>query len=66
MKCKWKLIPPTNFEFGMAAERCGQIAAVRVIRKDRDYDLYLCVDHLNSFIEIYGLKLPVEILNGGE
>lgn len=60
--CAWKLVPPDKFVLGQEAERCGEIADVRVIRPYRKTDLYLCEFHLNSFIKEWGLHNEVEIL----
>lgn len=61
-KCSWKIVRPEDFRFGMPAERCGEIADIRIIRSDRAKDLFLCEEHTNDFIKIYGIDLPIQIL----
>lgn len=60
--CKWKLINPSEFILGMPAERCGQQADVKVLRPQRKTDLFLCEEHLNDFVEKWGLHYRLEIL----
>lgn len=61
-RCQWKLVEPASFTFGVKADRCGDIADIRVIRPQRKKDLFLCEEHLNTFIKEWGLKQEVEIL----
>lgn len=61
-KCSWKLVDPSKFVMGQSADRCGAIADVVVLRPSRKTDLFLCEEHLNDFIDHWGLYNHVEIL----
>lgn len=61
-KCSWKLVSPDKFIMGQVADRCGDIADVVVLRPSRKTDLFLCEEHLNDFIDHWGLYNHVEIL----
>jgi len=61
-ECGWKLVPSDKFVLGISAERCGEPAAVRIIRPFRKTDLYLCEHHTNEFISTWGLHNSIEIL----
>lgn len=61
-KCAWKLINPREFVLGIQADRCGEVAAVKILRPNRKTDLFLCEDHLNHFINEWGLHYELEIL----
>ena len=61
-KCSWKLVNPQEFEMGQVADRCGEVAAIKVLRPHRKNDLFLCENHFNSFIKHWGLFNEVEIL----
>lgn len=61
-RCAWKLVESENFVLGQDAERCGGVAAVKILRPYRKTDLYLCEEHLNDFIMEWGLHNEVEIL----
>lgn len=60
--CGWKLVDPEQFELGMEARRCGKTPDVQVFRPNRRKDLFLCEDHLNCFIERWGLHYRLRIL----
>lgn len=61
--CEWKLIPLKEYRFGIpSADRCGDPAAVRIIRRDRNKDLFLCDFHDEVYIAIYGEALEFEVL----
>jgi len=60
--CAWKLVLPREFILGQEAERCGDVAAVKILRPHRKTDLFLCENHLNAFIKEWGLHNDVEIL----
>ena len=59
--CAWKLIPSEDFVLGQEAERCGETAAVKILRPYRKTDLHLCEYHLNCFIKEWGLHNEVEL-----
>lgn len=61
-RCAWKLVDPTEFTVGVTAERCYAIAAIKILRPYRKTDLCLCEDHLNQFVEKWGLHNQVKIL----
>lgn len=61
-RCQWKLIEPYRFTLGVEADRCGEVADVRILRPQRKKDLYLCESHLNGFIQEWGLRQEVQIL----
>lgn len=62
-KCAWKMVDSRNeFVMGIQAERCGEVAAVKILRPYRKSDLFLCEGHLNDFIMEWGLHNEVEIL----
>lgn len=63
--CSWKLVDPEDFVIGIEADRCGKHSEIRIIRPNRKKDLFLCEDHLNCFIEKWGLHYNVEILCRG-
>lgn len=60
--CSWKLVDKGKFTLGMPAERCGKLATIRVIRPTRKTDLFLCENHLNEFIDAWGLHYNVEVI----
>lgn len=61
-QCAWKLVATDKFIMGISADRCGEVASVRVLRPTRKTDLFLCEEHLNEFIAHWGLHNKVEIL----
>lgn len=61
-KCAWKQIASDKFVIGVPADRCGDVATIRVIRPNRKTDLFLCENHLNEFIEVWGLHNKVEVI----
>lgn len=61
-RCQWKMIDPKAFTLGIHADRCGEVAAVKILRPYRKNDLFLCENHLNEFIQHWGLHNDVEIL----
>ena len=61
-ECAWKMVPSDKFVLGQEADRCGCAATIRVIRPQRKKDLFLCEEHLNSFIREWGLHYEVEVL----
>ena len=61
-RCAWKMVEPTKFEVGQSADRCGEVAAVKILRPYRKSDLFLCENHINEFIKHWGLHNEVEIL----
>ena len=61
-RCSWKLVDKDKFVLGMEADRCGQLATIRVIRPQRKTDLFLCEHHLNEFIDTWGLHYNVEVI----
>lgn len=60
--CAWKMVPSDKFVLGQDAERCGEVAEVKILRPQRKTDLFLCEHHLNAFIKEWGLHYEVEIL----
>lgn len=60
--CSWKMVDPSKFVMGQEAERCGEVATIRVIRPNRKTDLFLCECHLNNFIDAWGLHYNVEVI----
>lgn len=60
-KCAWKLVSPDKFVMGQEAKRCGEVAAVKILRPQRKTDLFLCEYHLNLFIKEWGLHYEVEL-----
>lgn len=56
------MVDPGKFTMGISADRCGTIAAVKVLRPNRKTDLFLCEQHVNTFISTWGLHNQVEIL----
>ena len=60
--CSWKLVASDKFVLGQEAERCGDVATIRVLRPNRKTDLFLCECHMNDFIAVWGLHNQVEIL----
>lgn len=62
-RCAWKMVDSrTEFVMGIQADRCGEVAAVKILRPQRKTDLFLCEHHLNDFINEWGLHYEVEIL----
>lgn len=61
-RCAWKMIGSGEFTMGISADRCGAIAAVKILRPNRKSDLFLCEQHTNDFIRTWGLHNEVEIL----
>lgn len=61
-KCSWKMVDSDKFVLGINADRCGQVAVVRILRPNRKTDLFLCDHHVNTFIEKWGLHNKIEIL----
>lgn len=61
-RCSWKMVDPESFVLGQSADRCGEVAAVKILRPNRKTDLFLCEKHVNKFIEHWGLHNRVEIL----
>ena len=61
-KCAWKRVDPDKFVMGISADRCGAVAAVKILRPYRKTDLFLCEHHFNDFINKWGLHNEVEIL----
>lgn len=61
-RCAWKLVSPDKFVLGITADRCGEVAAVKILRPNRKSDLFLCEYHLNHFINEWGLHNHLEIL----
>jgi hypothetical protein len=61
-KCAWKLVNPDKFTLGVEADRCGKVAAVKILRPYRKTDLCLCDSHVNTFIEKWGIHNAIEIL----
>lgn len=61
-QCAWKLVNPDEFVLGQDAERCGEDAAVKILRPNRKTDLFLCECHLNCFVEKWGLHYKVQLL----
>lgn len=61
-RCQWKLVPSDKFVLGQDAERCGEVAAVRILRPNRKTDLPLCEHHINEYVEIWGLHYKVKLL----
>lgn len=64
--CAWKDVPSDEFVMGMPAQRCGEVAGVKLLRPHRKTDLFLCDHHLNAFIKKWGLHYEIEILEIGE
>lgn len=62
-KCAWKLVDPDKFVLGISADRCGEVAAVKILRPNRKTDLFLCEHHLNEFVDKWGLHYKVKLLN---
>lgn len=60
--CGWKLVPSDGFVLGIHADRCGKVAAVKLLRPQRKTDLCLCEAHLNDFVEKWGLFYKVKLL----
>lgn len=65
-QCGWKLIPSDKFVLGINAERCGEPAAIQILRPNRKTDLFLCEHHVNTFIEQWGLHYQIQILCDSE
>lgn len=61
-RCAWKMVGSDKFVLGISADRCGEVAAVKILRPNRKSDLFLCEHHINTFIETWGLHNQVEIL----
>lgn len=61
-RCSWKMVDSSKFVMGQSADRCGDIADVVILRPNRKTDLFLCEEHMNAFIEHWGLYNRVEIL----
>lgn len=61
-RCQWKMVDSKDFVLGQSADRCGEVAAVKILRPYRKSDLFLCENHLNEFIHHWGLHNDVEIL----
>lgn len=61
-RCQWKLVEPMSFTFGVKADRCGEVADVKIVRPQRKKDLFLCEEHVNAFINEWGLRQSIEIL----
>lgn len=61
-RCAWKKVDSDKFVLGQDAERCGEVAALKILRPQRKTDLFLCEHHFNDFIDKWGLHYNVEIL----
>lgn len=61
-RCSWKLVSPDKFVLGQVADRCGSVADVAVLRPNRKTDLFLCEEHMNEFIQHWGLHNKVQFL----
>lgn len=61
-RCQWKKVDSYEFTLGIEADRCGEVAAVKILRPYRKTDLYLCEEHLNKFIDVWSLHNQIELL----
>lgn len=61
-RCQWKMVDEDKFVLGQTADRCGEVAAVKILRPQRKNDLFLCEHHLNKFIAKWGLHYTIELL----
>lgn len=61
-RCAWKKVDSDKFVLGINADRCGEVAAVKILRPNRKTDLFLCEHHLNAFVSEWGLHNKVKLL----
>lgn len=61
-RCDWRQSTPEEYAEGVRACTCDEPATLRLRRKDRDTDLFLCLPHARDWQAIYGPLRLVEVL----